>query len=241
MGPIGAKTGVRSRNIPVMTATHLTIAEEFLLLSLREQDGKPLIGNTEATAALSGALLTDLVIARRVDLADDHIRCVNRSPVGHPELDAVLARIAAETKPRKVQWWVAKLRSDQTRKRILGGLAHRGVLRVETVKVFGIFPTTRFPQQNPEAERLVLARLYAAIGGARPDERTACLFALVHACKLDGKLFPNVGKVLLDHRAAEMAEGEWAAAAVRKVIAQIQSATAAVIATTAAATATTGG
>jgi hypothetical protein len=94
-----------------MTEANLTITEAFLLLSLHEKDGKPLIGSTEATAAAAGALLTDLVVAGRIGIDDDRIRCVDPSPTGDPELDAALHRIAGEKKEREAKWWISKLRS----------------------------------------------------------------------------------------------------------------------------------
>ncbi|GAA2098154.1 GOLPH3/VPS74 family protein [Actinomadura alba] len=220
-----------------MTDANLTMAEAFLLLSLREEDGKPLIGSTETTTAVAGALLTDLVISGRVSVDDGHVKCVNPAPTGDPELDAALQRIAEEKKERKVKWWVSKLRSDKLRRRLLTRLAERGVLREEHGRVLAVFPTTRYPEQDPVPEQKIRAGLRSAIDGARPDAHTACLFALIHACKLDRKVFPDVAKSLFAQRASEMAEGEWAGEAVRKVIAEVQAATTAVI--VAATTATT--
>ncbi|MBC6457161.1 GOLPH3/VPS74 family protein [Actinomadura sp. HBU206391] len=220
-----------------MTDTNLTIAEAFVLLSLREENGKPLIGSTEAVTAVAGALLTDLVIAGRLGIDDDdRITCTDPSPTGDPELDAALSRIAEEKKQRKAKWWVSKLRSESLRKRLTGRLAERGILREERGRVLGVFPTTRYPEQDPVPEQQIRADLRSAIDGARPNAHTACLFALIHACKLDRKIFPDVAKSLLKQRAQEMAEGEWAGAAVRKVISEVHAATTAVLVATTTAT-----
>lgn len=210
----------------------LTIAEEVVLLAYREDTGKPIIGSVELDCALAGALLAELAVRRRVDLDGTKVVPVDPTPVGEEELDAALARIAEERRPRKADWWVGKLRADRLRKRLLTRLAARGVLSEQAGRFLGIFPTTRYPELDPSHERGVRERVENVLAGAEPDERTAVLIAVVHAAKLDRKAFPGAPK----GRVKEIAEGQWTAEAVRKTIKSIQ---AAVVAATAAATAAT--
>lgn len=201
----------------------LTIADEVLLLAYREDTGKPIVGSVELDCALAGAVLAELAVRRRIDLADKKVVLTDPTPVGEEELDATLARVAGEVKPRKADWWVGKLRTGKLRKRLLTRLAARGVLSEQEGKVLGIFPTTRYPELDPSYERDVRQRVESVLAGAQPDERVAVLVAVIHAAKLDRKAFPHAPK----GRVKEIAEGDWAGEAVRKTIASVHAAVAA--------------
>jgi hypothetical protein len=196
----------------------VTIAEELLLLAYREDDGKQLIGATRLDTALGGAVLAELAVNERVELSDKRVSVVDATPLGDDELDATLARIA-EDKPRKPDWWVSKISSSKLRRRLLTGLAETGVLAEERGKVLGIFPTTRWPEADGRVEAEVRERVASALAGSDPDARTAVLIAVMHASGLDRKAFPGASK----ERVKEIAEGAWAADAVAKTIAAINS------------------
>jgi hypothetical protein len=212
----------------------VTIAEELLLLAYSEEEGKQLISATQLDPALAGAILAELAVAERVELSDKKVTLKNPAPLGDDELDTTLARIAAEAKDRKPVWWVQKLQSGKLRRRLLTRLAESGVLAEERGKILGIFPTTRWPEADPGVEADVRERVASVLGGADPDPRTAVLIAIMHAAKLDRKAFPGASK----ERIKEIAEGAWAADAVAKTIAAINSAM--TIAITSAAVASAG-
>ncbi|GGO77706.1 GOLPH3/VPS74 family protein [Nonomuraea cavernae] len=211
----------------------VTIAEELLLLAYSEDEGKQLISATQLDAALGGAILAELAVNERISLSDAKVSVLDPTPLGDEELDAALARIAAENKERKPAWWVQKLYSATLRKRLLTRLAEAGVLAEERGKVLGVFPTTRWPEADGSVEADVRERVAGALGGADPDARTAVLVAVMHASKLDRKAFPGADK----ERVKEIAEGAWAGDAVATTIAAINSVIM-IAATTAAVTAT---
>ncbi|MCC5580391.1 GPP34 family phosphoprotein [Microtetraspora sp. AC03309] len=214
-----------------------TIAEEVLLLAYREDTGKPQIGSVELDAAVAGAVLAELAVNGRIDLDGTKVVAKDATPLGDDELDAALARIAGDTRERKPEWWVGKLDSRKLRGRLLARLAEHGVLSEERTRILGIFPSTRYPEHDPAPELEIRQRVERVLGGEDPDERTAVLIAVLHASKLDRKAFPDApGK-----RIKEIAEGEWAGAAVKKTIASIHAAVlAGTIAATVAASASTG-
>ncbi|WP_188188864.1 GOLPH3/VPS74 family protein [Nonomuraea sp. SYSU D8015] len=197
----------------------VTIAEELLLLAYNEQ-GRPLVNTTQLDPALAGVLLAELAVEERVELSDKKLRVKDPAPVGDAELDATLARIAAESKERKPTWWVQRLQSHKVRKRLLAKLADARVLSEERGKVLGVFPVTRWPEAHPGVEADVRERVSAVLAGVDPDARTAVLIAIMHAAKLDRKAFPGASK----ERIKEIAEGAWAADAVAKTIAAINAA-----------------
>ncbi|MFI6174401.1 GPP34 family phosphoprotein [Nonomuraea sp. NPDC051191] len=203
----------------------VTIAEELLLLAYSEEEGRQLIGGIQLDPALGGAILAELAAAGRVELADDKVTVKDPAPLGDEELDAALARMAEDGKARKPAWWVQRLQSGKLRWRLLTRLAESGVLAEERRKVLGIFPTTRWPESDPQVEADVRERVTAVLTGAEPDQRTATLIAIMYAAKLDLKAFPGADR----GRVKEIAEGEWAGQAVAKTISAI---TAAVILTT---------
>ncbi|MER6513365.1 GPP34 family phosphoprotein [Nonomuraea sp. NPDC001636] len=213
----------------------VTIAEELLLLALDEEEGKQLIGGVQLHPALGGAILAELAAAGRVELADDKVTVTDPTPLGDAELDAALARMAEDGKARKPAWWVQRLQSDKLRRRLLTRLAEAGVLAEERGRILGVFPTTRWPEADPQVEADVRERVTAVLAGADPDERTATLIAIMHAAKLDRKAFPGADR----GRVKEIAEGEWAGQAVAKTIAAITAAIAVTASTAAAVAATT--
>jgi hypothetical protein len=201
----------------------LTIAEEILLLAYREDTGKSKIGSIELESALGGAVLAELALKGRLDFEGTTVHVTDPAPVGDDELDAVLARIAGERKERKPEWWVGKLRSSKLRGRLLTRLAARGVLSEQQTKVFGLFPTRRYPELDPGPEQELRQRIESVLAGAEPDEHLAIVVAILHAAKLDRKAFPHASK----KRIKEIAEGDRTGVAVRKTIASIHASIAA--------------
>ncbi len=129
--------------------------------------------------------------------------------------------------------WFAK----GTQRRVIERLAAAGVLRIERTRVLGIFARTRYPAAfgtEPVARTEAREKLRAAILGTGPVlPRTAALGALVASTELDRKIFPDLERRLVRARLKEIGEGDWAAAAVRKAIQDVQ---AAIMAGTVAAT-----
>ncbi|MEU8380203.1 GPP34 family phosphoprotein [Streptosporangium sp. NPDC048865] len=197
-----------------------TIAEEVLLLAYDEEEGRQLIGSSELDAALGGALLAELAVGGRIDLADKKVAVLDATPAGDEELDAALAGIVAETRARKPEWWVRRLHSGKLRRRLLTRLAERGVLDEERRKVLGIFPSTRYPERDPGVEREIRERVRNVLSGTAPDERTAVLIAILHAAKIDRKAFPGASR----ERIREITEGEWTGRAVAQTIAAVNAA-----------------
>ncbi|WP_344978848.1 GOLPH3/VPS74 family protein [Streptosporangium fragile] len=197
-----------------------TIAEEVLLLAYDEREGRQLVSSTELDAAVGGAVLAELAVGGRIDLADRKVTVRDGAPTGDEELDTTLARIVAEPKTRKPEWWVRRLTSAKLRRRLLSRLTERGVLGEEQRRVLGIFPSTRYPERDPSVERGVRERVRDVLSGADPDERIAVLIAILHAARIDRKAFPGASK----ERIKEITEGRWAGEAVAKTIAAVNAA-----------------
>ncbi|MFF2774063.1 GPP34 family phosphoprotein [Streptomyces sp. NPDC058052] len=209
----------------------ITLAEEITLLSLDDESGAAK-ERQAASWAVAGGILLDLAIAGRVSVTGGRLAVTDESPTGEPLLDERLALIAAwagkKGKAPKVTEWLTK---DQTKApaATVARLCERGLVVEEKHKVLGLFPVRRYPEADGSVERELRERLRAVVlDGAAPDERTAGLVALVHGAKLHRLAFPGVPRKEVSARMEKLADGQWAAADVRKAIRDMQAAMAAV-------------
>ncbi|KAB1155958.1 GOLPH3/VPS74 family protein [Micromonospora sp. DT46] len=202
----------------------LTLAHELALLGY-DDAGVNQLGRPTLDYGLAGALLLELTLAGRVEVADDRLVVTDPTPVGQRQLDDALTRIATEPKRRKPKDWVSRLAKDLP-EQVLDGLVTAGVLRRDSDKVLWIFPRTRYPSTTgaePAVETQARQRMVAAVAADGPvDGRTAALIGLVRAVGLDRKLFAELPKEHVKRRLTEIAAGDWASAATKKAIEEIQ-------------------
>ncbi|GAB1819681.1 GOLPH3/VPS74 family protein [Herbidospora sp. RD11066] len=196
------------------------IAEDVLLLGYDEKTGQPTISSIGLNAGLAGAILAELAINGRLSLADKKVVVTDATPVGDPELDAALERIAAEAKVREPEWWIGKLNGDQLRQRLLVRLVENGVLSEEKSKILGLFKTVKYPELDGSVERAVRQKVESVLTGAEPDPRTAVVIGIMHATKALKKQFPGTD----DARVKEITEGDWAGEGVKQAIAAVEAA-----------------
>jgi hypothetical protein len=202
----------------------------------------------QVDVGLAGANLLELAMMRKADLSGEgdegrpgRIIVRDPSPTGDEVLDAALEILIARqgSKPSAV----IKPIGRNLRRTLYGRLADAGVLRAEQGRTLGVFPARRWPAQDAaheaEVHRMVTQAL---VQPTTPDTRTAALIALIHALKCEHKIVDprpyGLSRRQLRERAAEIAKGNWASEAVRKVIEEMIAAV--VAATSAAASAGTG-
>ena len=225
----------------------MILAEDLLLLLYDDDSGRPVVDGTKVDFGLAGAVLLDLALQGRVAVAakgervrQGRLYVTDHESLGDPILDEALAGIGADDGRRTPKSILGMLKKG-LRARLLYRLADRGILHREQRRVLGLFPTERWPAVDASHEREVRQRLHAVLSGAEPDERTAAIVALLHALDAVPKVVPIDDRRAAKRRAKEVAEGAWAAEAVRKAIQDIQTATmAAVMAATSAAAASGG-
>lgn len=202
----------------------LTLAHELALLGY-DDAGVNQLGRPTLDYGLAGALLLELTLAGRVEVADDRLVVTDPTPVGQRQLDDALTRIATEPKRRKPKDWVTRLAKDLP-EQVLDGLVTAGVLRRDSDKVLWVFPRTRYPSTTgaePAVETQARQRMVAAVAADGPvDGRTAALIGLARAVGLDRKLFAELPKEHVKRRLTEIAAGDWASAATKKAIEEIQ-------------------
>jgi hypothetical protein len=216
------------------------IAEDLLLLLLDDESGKR---QTEHLAiVLGGAVLVELAVEGMVEVVEKKslwqsakVWPVEGARPRDPVLTAAWATVGE--KERSAQALVEKLGKglDET---LCNRLAERGILERRDDKLLGLFARTRWPARDSSHEDAVRRALTTVlVDGNEPDPRTGALIALLHAVDRAHKTVPHDGVTDRDvkKRAKEVAEGDWAAKAVRDSIAATQAAiTAALVASSAA-------
>ncbi|MEQ4207155.1 GPP34 family phosphoprotein [Actinopolymorpha sp. B9G3] len=226
----------------------MLLAEDLLLLLVDDATGKPVTDGTKLDHAIAGALLLELALQGKIDVAETREENVRKgrlvvrdhAPVGEPVLDDALTFIAGKNgkKPDSVIGPLGK----GLRARLLSGLADRGILRREEGRILGIFPTTRWPAEDSRHENALRERLHdVLVVGLTPDDRIGALVSLLSAIDVVPKVVESLDRRALKRRAEEIAEGAWAADAVRRAVEAVNAATVATIAATAAATSGSGG
>ncbi|MFD5618178.1 GPP34 family phosphoprotein [Streptomyces yangpuensis] len=205
--------------------TTITLAEEIMLLSLDDESGAQRLRQSVAPA-LSGAILIELVLAERVSVSGKHMELRSTESTGDPLLDGRLRLVETwlRGRRRRMTDWLTKDYMKVSGP-VLERLGERGLVAQQVHKVLGVFPQRRYPEVDGTVERALRERLAAVVlGGARPDERTAGLIALLHAAKLHRLAFPQHSPGSVKPRMAEIADGQWAADGVRAAIRDMQAA-----------------
>ncbi|WP_149179478.1 GPP34 family phosphoprotein [Streptomyces sp. TRM49041] len=216
----------------------VTLSEEVMLLSLDDVSG---VAKDRSSAgwAVAGGTLLELALRHRVAVTGGRPRVADDSPTGVPLLDERLSRLtdwAHRNRRGKVTDWLAKDQTTAVRATVRS-LCEHGLVVEERHRTLGLFPVRRYPEADGSVERELRDRLARVVlEGARPDERTSALIALLQGARLHRITFPDVPRRRVEPRMAEIAEGQWAGASVRKAIRDMQAAMAAVTAATIAST-----
>lgn len=206
----------------------MLIAEDLLLLLTADDTGKLAADGTHTNMALGGALLAELALTHRVDIAgpDERVRegrliVRDAGPTGDGVLDAALATVADHEgkKPQSVVTTLGK----GTRMRLYERLSEAGLLRAEERRILGVIPTHRWPAERTDHEAEVRAGLVTALrDGRTTDARTRALVSLLHALRAVHKAVDPKSVGLSEHEmktnAEQIAEGDWVAKAVRSAI-----------------------
>ena len=168
----------------------LTCEELFLLLT--KDSGKPESRMAHSSYGLTGALLTDLLLAGRISLTEERsprIYIVSSEPTGHPVLDRALEILPAKDGKRfsSLVCW-GKL--NPTR-HIAESLAAAGVVRIHTGGLFGSLHPS-YPTLDPVPERQLRARIDAALRGVQPPTASdVALLSILQALGVAPTVLPQ--------------------------------------------------
>ncbi len=208
----------------------LLIADDLLLLLLDDETGK-LSGTSYVDVGLGGAVLVELALSGCVEVvkgpgmwASAKVRPVPAALPADGVLREALAVVAE--KERTAQDLVTRL-GRKRRGPALERLQHAGILEQREDKLLGLFPRRRWPAVDSSHEADVRRQIGdALLRGSTPDEHTAALIALLSALQIAHKVIDRDGLPAgqVKKRAKAIAEGDWAAKAVRDAVLAVQSA-----------------
>lgn len=222
----------------------MTLIAEDLLLLLLDDDRGTLAQSDKIQPLLGGALLIELALAERIEVAEKtsmwrtaKVAVIEGATPDDPMLVGALATVGE--KQRSAQDLVGRLGKD-TLDVLLQRLAERGLIHPVKGKVLGLFPRTTWPAAHREHEQAVRNLLHGPLVlGLSADERTSALISLLAAVDHAHKVVErgDVPVKEIKARAKVIADGDWAAKAIKDAVAAAQAAmTAAIVASTAAAT-----
>ena len=169
----------------------MLICEELFLL-LTKDSGKPESRMAHSAYGLTGALLTDLLLAGRISLTEERsprIYIVSSEPTGHPVLDRALEILPAKDGKRfssLVSW--GKLNPTRN---IAQSLEAAGVVRIYTGGLFGSLNPS-YPTLDPLPERQLRARIDAALRGVQPPTASdVALLSILQALGVAPTVLPQ--------------------------------------------------
>ena len=205
----------------------MLIVEELFLL-LRRDDGKPASAMAQRGYGLAAAVITDLVLAERITLSEDkdpRMSVLVPGPVGHPALDAAMARLE-QRDGKKLSTLVTdgKLAVEQ---QVAAALARAGVIGIEEKRALGLVPA-KYPVIDPEPERRTREQLRVVLQGGTPRTEDATLLAILQGLGVVPKVLAEekgtLGRRDLKRRIEEVSSEVKAGDAVAKAIAAMNTA-----------------
>ena len=210
--------------------THL-IAEDLVLLLLDDRSGR-FKNATFLDTGIGGALMIELALRGNIDITKGSGRWARARvwPVPaaalptDPALTDAMAVVA--DRQRTPEALVPRLAKRQ-RAVLLERLEASGTLRRQERRLLGLWPRQRWLICDTARKAAILRRLGdVLVRGISPDERTAALISVLSALGLAHKVVDpeGVSRRELKARAKQIADGDWAAKAVRDAVAAIQAA-----------------
>jgi hypothetical protein len=200
------------------------IAEDLLLL-LADEAGT--VGErSRLSIGLSGALVLELTLSGRVDLAVEPpperlVVVVDTSPAGDEVLDEALAVIAGTERQRPSE--ALRLLGERLQDRLLARLVERGLLRQADSAVLGMLPRASWPTQDLTHESELCASVVdTLIRDTAPEPVPGALIGLlaaldrVHVALSPGQFGLTVGQ--LAKRARAVTPDRWAPRPLRSAL-----------------------
>ncbi|KZE99912.1 hypothetical protein A2J03_11100 [Rhodococcus sp. EPR-157] len=206
------------------------IAEDVFLLLVDDSSGKPIVDSTKFPRVLAGGLVLELAMngSVRITVKGEQVKDGRLVVSGPPPPDPLLGRahalIGTEKNPMKPQKAIEKLQKN-LQKEIGFRLAQQGFVTERHDKILGLFPSTSWPALD--TTRKNWARQWignSIVDGTTPTSEISALISLVSAIDAVPKILPGVDKKMAKARAKHIAEGEWASAAVRKAVQDVNAA-----------------
>jgi golgi phosphoprotein 3 len=220
----------------------LKLSEEFVLLALDDAKGKFIADSVSLHYGLAGALLLDLAMMNRIQMADGKLSVTDPSPTDQPATDMILELLQKPSRNQTVKHWVRKAggKGRTLKKTVLGQLMQKGIIKEEKGTILWLIPFNKYPTVDAGPENIVKERLKSIVlKNARPDAAALLLLSLIASSKLVKEVFRNKDEhKAVKKRIRELTSEDALGKAVGEVIKSIHAAVAAsIVASTVASTA----
>jgi hypothetical protein len=207
----------------------LKLYEELFLLSINDAKGE-LVGASSSYLpyGLAGAILAELALQGKVQLADNRLAVLDAHPTGDELLDDALAAIAASDKPRKLTHWINVASGNKLQKRVVQRLVAQNAIRVEKKRFLWVIPYEAYPEQDASAKYWVKQALRGVVlGGEKPEPHTIALLSLLRACRLLNLIFTKDERKAAGQKIDALASADLFGEAVAETVAAVDNAAAA--------------
>lgn len=170
-------------------STTLGLHESILLLTLRDETGKT-VGSTWWRHALSGAIITELVSAGRIEIETgkkSFINVIDARQTGDVALDACLKKISSAKRRSQAPAWISRLANMRDLKHdVARSLCDKGVLMEDASRVLIFFKQKVYPEINHAPERDLIRRINDAAlsASSKPEPWISALIAVAQAGEL---------------------------------------------------------
>lgn len=207
---------------------NLTTAEKFLLLARHPEKGRFLISGIHVNYGLTGALILDMTLQKKVAVENDKLVLKTRKRSTDPVEKEIIAVLQKFKKPPSVRRTIYKLsRKSGTFKRIiLSQMVRKRLISREDTAFLGFIPYRRYYLINRKLRNDLIKQLKENLVYQKElNNQDAVLLGLVEACKMynvlstDKEELKNIRKQF-----KEKLKENAVAASVDKTIRQVQAA-----------------
>ncbi len=173
----------------------LTVPEEFLLLTLKDEDGGFVdIPLEYQRAGFLGAAIMELGLTGRLDSDLNRVWVVDPTPTGDASLDPVLARLAGPDFDSHADNLINQFieLGDTVRSQALTRLCDKKILVETEGRLLWFLKTRRYPAiDGKEIREVKLRLLEVLLRDALPDPRDICLMSLAETCGIIRQIVPE--------------------------------------------------
>jgi golgi phosphoprotein 3 len=176
-----------------METCKLSIAEEFLLLSLDDEKGvvcnQPFMGQE---FGLAGAVLMELALMGRLRVDQQKLIMLDDTPTGNQIFDDALAMIGSQQDDEGAKYWVWKLgiHIQEIKEYFISHLIELGILEKKEQNILWIYRRKCYPMIDDKVEREDKERIRRIVlDGEEPGSRDVVLISLMRSCNLTCEIF----------------------------------------------------
>jgi Golgi phosphoprotein 3 len=190
----------------------LTVPEEFLLLTLKDENGGFVdIRYEKQRAGFVGAAIMELALQGRVDSDLDRVWVVDKTPTGDLALDPVLSALASPQFVGSAELVLGQLieLGGQVRAEALQQLCAKNILVESEGRLLWFLKTRRYPAiDGKEIREVKLRLLEVLLRDALPSPRDVCLMSLAETCGIIAQIVPASELPIARERIAKFSKME---------------------------------